>query len=160
MHFVLIIRYHEDMLQHPGMMKWRRPLVVRGPIQFLLSSRGVFPPCFVFPDKQIPPPCRESSRGAHGQTQTSLRGNTEGGTVFSRRMPSADHTSASHDEATIEQPKSIMCRNQPTFVSAVALDVSQHQVSDPGKGVMGTGAHSDYGLITLLATVRYKYSFL
>ncbi|CAM9798398.1 unnamed protein product, partial [Hapterophycus canaliculatus] len=26
------------------------------------------------------------------------------------------------------------------------------EVSDPGKGVLGAGAHSDYGLITLLAT--------
>lgn len=29
-----------------------------------------------------------------------------------------------------------------------------HQVSDPDKGVLGTGAHSDYGLMTMLATVR------
>lgn len=28
-----------------------------------------------------------------------------------------------------------------------------HQVSDPDKGVLGTGAHSDYGLMTMLATV-------
>lgn len=26
------------------------------------------------------------------------------------------------------------------------------QVSDPSKGLFGAGAHSDYGLITLLAT--------
>lgn len=30
------------------------------------------------------------------------------------------------------------------------------QVSDPEKGVMGTGAHSDYGMITMLATVSAK----
>lgn len=28
------------------------------------------------------------------------------------------------------------------------------QVSDPGAGVMGAGAHTDWGLMTLLATVR------
>lgn len=27
------------------------------------------------------------------------------------------------------------------------------QVSDPEKGVMGAGAHSDYGMMTMLATV-------
>lgn len=27
------------------------------------------------------------------------------------------------------------------------------QVSDPDNGVLGTGAHSDYGLMTMLATV-------
>lgn len=32
------------------------------------------------------------------------------------------------------------------------------QVSDPGKGVLGAGAHSDYGLITLLATVSPLFS--
>lgn len=29
------------------------------------------------------------------------------------------------------------------------------QVSDPEKGVLGTGAHSDYGLMTMLATVSH-----
>lgn len=32
------------------------------------------------------------------------------------------------------------------------------QVSDPETGVMGAGAHSDWGLMTLLATVRHKTS--
>lgn len=35
----------------------------------------------------------------------------------------------------------------------VALDC---QVSDPEKGVLGTGAHSDFGLITILATVSLR----
>lgn len=30
--------------------------------------------------------------------------------------------------------------------------LSPGKVSDPAKGVYGAGAHSDYGLITLLAT--------
>jgi isopenicillin N synthase-like dioxygenase len=30
--------------------------------------------------------------------------------------------------------------------------LSSGQVSNPSKGVYGAGAHSDYGLITLLAT--------
>ncbi|CAN0111607.1 unnamed protein product [Scytosiphon promiscuus] len=37
-------------------------------------------------------------------------------------------------------------------LSALRLLHYSAEVSDPGKGVMGTGAHSDYGLITLLAT--------
>ena len=30
------------------------------------------------------------------------------------------------------------------------------QVSDPEKGVLGTGAHTDYGMMTILATVSTK----
>ncbi|CAM9538011.1 unnamed protein product, partial [Choristocarpus tenellus] len=37
-------------------------------------------------------------------------------------------------------------------LSALRLLHYSTQVSDPGKGVLGTGAHSDYGLLTLLAT--------
>lgn len=29
-----------------------------------------------------------------------------------------------------------------------------HQVSDPDEGVLGIGAHSDYGMMTMLAAVR------
>lgn len=39
------------------------------------------------------------------------------------------------------------------YVVKCPLRFPRRQVSDPGKGVMGAGAHSDYGLLTLLATV-------
>ncbi|CAN0443045.1 unnamed protein product, partial [Discosporangium mesarthrocarpum] len=37
-------------------------------------------------------------------------------------------------------------------MSALRLLHYSPQVSDPGKGILGTGAHSDYGMLTLLAT--------
>lgn len=32
------------------------------------------------------------------------------------------------------------------------------QVSDPEKGVLGTGAHTDYGMMTMLATVSTEFA--